>query len=138
MAGNCYPAVILHLVLLEGLLVMAFSVETQVKAKETYAWLVCSLAEVGALFSTGNFAQTAVLELAAFDASATSVESDAWVEAYARAGELSSAYAGLRDLVASFASGWAERVAEGDEARALEFLRDVNSSVAYARESVFG
>lgn len=50
---------------------MAFSVETQVKAKNTYALLVYSLSEVGALFGTGSFVKAAVLDLAAFDASAT-------------------------------------------------------------------
>ena len=34
---------------------MAFSVEIQVRAKNTYARLVCSLSEIGALFSTGGF-----------------------------------------------------------------------------------
>lgn len=52
---------------------MAFSVEIQVRAKNTYARLVCSLSEIGALFSTGSFVKAAVLDLAMFDASALCV-----------------------------------------------------------------
>lgn len=54
------------------MLVIAFSVETQVKAKNTYARLVHSLSEIGALFSTGGFVKAAV------DASATSASPSVW------------------------------------------------------------
>lgn len=114
---------------------MAFSVEIQVRAKNTYAWLVCSLAEVGALFSTGSFVQAAVLDLATFDASATSAQPSAWDEA---AWNVPSSYTVLRNLVSSFSSRWAGLVAKGDEVEALEFLREVDASVSYERERVFG
>lgn len=132
------PAVILHLVPLEGLLVMAFSVETQVKAKNTYAWLVCSLSEVGALFGTGSFVRAAVLDLATFDASATSVSPSAWDEDDEKEYCLQWSYTELRNLVSSFAPDWAKCVAEDDEALALELLSAVDGTVAYVRERVFG
>lgn len=79
---------------------MGFSVETQVKAKNTYAWLVCSLAEVGALFSTGSFVKAAVLDLATFDASASSANPSAWDEDdEATALELLSAVDGMVSYV---------------------------------------
>lgn len=117
---------------------MAFSVETQVKAKNTYAWLVCSLAEVGALFSTGSFVQAAVLDLATFDASASSTQPSAWDEADEAAWNVPSSYTVLRNLASSFSSRWAGLVAKGDEVEALEFLREVDASVSYERERVFG
>ena len=138
MAGRQLPVVVLYLVPMEGLLVMAFSIETQVKAKETYAWLVCSLTEVGALFSTGSFVKAAVLDVATFDASATSAQPSAWDEEDEGVCNLLSSYSALRDLVSSFASGWAERVAEDDEVKALEFLRGVDATISYERERVFG
>jgi hypothetical protein len=117
---------------------MAFSVETQVKAKNTYAWLVCSLAEVGALFSTGSFVQAAVLDLATFDASATSAQPSTWDEGDEAAWNVSSSYSVLRNLASSFSSRWAGLVAKGDEVEALEFLCEVDASVSYERERVFG
>lgn len=117
---------------------MAFSVETQVKAKNTYAWLVCSLAEVGALFSTGSFVQAAVLDLATFDASATSAQPSAWDEDDEKEYSLQWGYTELRNLASSFAPDWAKCVAEDDEATALEMLSAVDGMVSYVRERVFG
>ena len=117
---------------------MAFSVETQVKAKNAYAWLVCSLAEVGALFSTGSFVQAAVLDLATFDASATSAQPSAWDGVDEKERRLRWSYNELRNLASSFAPDWAEAVAKDDEALALAILNAVDEVVSYARERVFG
>jgi hypothetical protein len=114
---------------------MAFSVETQVKAKNTYALLVYSLSEVGALFGTGSFVKAAVLDLATFDVSATSAQPIALDK---KVYDLSRSYNELRDLASSFASDWAEVVAKDDEALALEILNAVEEVVSYARERVFG
>lgn len=117
---------------------MSFSVETQVKAKNTYAWLVCSLAEVGALFGTGSFVKAAVLDLAAFDASASSATPSTWDEEDEKEYSLQWSYTELRNLVSSFASDWAKCVAKDDEATALEMLSAVDGMVSYVRERVFG
>lgn len=117
---------------------MAFSVETHVKAKNTYAWLVCSLSEVGALFSTGGFVKAAVLDLATFDASASSANPSTWDEDDEKEYCLQWAYTELRNLVSSFAPGWAKCVAEDDEATALELLSAVDGMISYVRERVFG
>lgn len=57
---------------------MAFSVEIQVRAKNTYARLVCALSELGVMFGTGSFVKAAVLDVAMFDASASSANPSVW------------------------------------------------------------
>lgn len=113
---------------------MAFSVEIQVRAKNTYARLVCSLSEIGALFSTGGFVKAAVLNLATFDASATSANPSVWDGVDEKERRLQWSYNELRNLASSFAPGWAK----DDEALALEILNAVDDVVSYARERVFG
>lgn len=116
---------------------MAFSVETQVKAKNTYALLVYSLSEVGALFGTGSFVKAAVLDLAAFDASATSANPSVWDGVDEKERRLQWSYNELRNLASSFAPDWAEAVAKDDEVLALEILNAVDDVVSYARERAF-
>lgn len=98
---------------------------------------MCSLAEVGALFSTGSFVQAAVLDLATFDASATSANPSVWDGVDEKERRLQWSYNELRNLVSSFAPGWAEAVAKDDEALALEILDAVDDVVSYARERAF-
>lgn len=114
---------------------MAFSVEIQVRAKNTYARLVCSLSEVGALFSTGSFVKAAVLNLATFDASATSANPSVWDGVDEKERRLRWSYNELRNLASS--PGWAEAVAKDDEALALDILNAVDGMVDYARERAF-
>ena len=123
---------------MEGLLVMAFSVEIQVRAKNTYARLVSSLSEIGALFSTGSFVKAAVLNLATFDASATSANPSVWDGVDEKERRLQWSYNELRNLASSFAPDWAEAVAKDDEALALDILNAVDDVVSYARERAFG
>lgn len=117
---------------------MAFSVEIQVRAKSTYARLVCALSELGVMFGTGSFVKAAVLDLAAFDASATSANPSVWDGVDEKERRLQWSYNELRNLVTSFAPGWAEAVAKDDEALALDILNAVDDVVSYARERVFG
>lgn len=89
---------------------MAFSVEIQVRAKNTYARLVC----------------------------ASSANPSVWDGVDEKERRLQWSYNELRNLASSFAPGWAEAVAKDDEALALEILDAVDDVVSYARERVFG
>lgn len=113
---------------------MAFSVEIQVRAKNTYARLVCALYELGVMFGTGSFVKAAVLNLATFDASATSANPSVWDGVDEKERRLQWSYNELRNLASSFAPDWAEAVAKDDEALALDILNAVDGMVDYARE----
>lgn len=116
---------------------MAFSVEIQVRAKNTYARLVCALSEIGVMFGTGSFVKAAVLNLATFDASATSANPSVWDGVDEKERRLRWSYNELRNLASSFVPDWAEAVAKDDEALALAILNAVDEVVSYARERVF-
>ena len=78
------------------------------------------------------------LDVAMFDASATSANPSVWDGVDEKERRLQWSYNELRNLASSFAPGWAEAVAKDDEALALDILNAVDDVVSYARERVFG